>query len=227
MLYLYLALSHFITFTHNRHMEYFTGESQVYTNFDLMNSNLFDADFTDPGPHEQIDIDVLLRSTLEAFDDNQDFIGERLQENYVTKTRRSRRPSYRVTKPDPIRRRNGRLIITENTNFELLPAEPWRVNAFIPSSIANSVYRTLDAEFKLLSKYKRMYRMNLSIPPSPRRRRESVDLIWRPLSVFKIYTTISPREILDTNYLEMIPYQSCFGQINMRMKGAWKRNNSI
>ncbi|CAH2354217.1 hypothetical protein CLIB1423_15S01200 [[Candida] railenensis] len=208
-------------------MQYFSGESQMYTHFDLMNSNLFDTDYADPETHEQIDIDGLLRSTLEAFEDSQDYVGERLQENYVTKSRRTRRPSYRVAKPEPARRRKGRIIITEHTNFESLPAEPWRVGAFVPSSIADSVNTTLDAEFRLLSKYKRMYRMNLSIPPSPRRRRESIDLIWRPLSVFKIYTTISPKEILDTNYLEMIPYQSCFGQINMRMKGAWKRNNSI
>lgn len=213
-------------------MQYYAEENQMYTHFDLMSANLFDTDFEPDSTEvqEQIDLEELLRSTTEAFDRRNNASEPSLEPSFepsfeppVRSSKHVKKPQYKVVKIH--RKRNRRVNFDETTNFEQMRPEPWIVNEYTPDLVAKSVYKAIDAEFELLKDYKKRYRNKNCIPPSPRKRRDSVDLVWRPLSLFKIYTSLSPPEILETNYLEMIPYQSCFGQINMRMKRAWKRNS--
>lgn len=109
-------------------------------------------------------------------------------------------------------------------SFDDVPPQAWRVRPLSALKVALSVNRTLDREFALLSRYKATYLRNGCNAPTARKRREAHDLMWRPLSIFRVYTNITPKEIESTNYHECIPLESCFGQINMRSKGAWRRS---
>lgn len=109
-------------------------------------------------------------------------------------------------------------------SFDDVPPQSWTVRPLSALRVALSVNRTLDHEFALLSKYKATYLRKGCNAPTTRKRREAHDLMWRPLSIFRVYTNITPKEIESSNYHECIPLESCFGQINMRTKGAWRRS---
>lgn len=175
-----------------------------------------------PSQHNyQLDQDTQIQTSHQQqhynsiYQDHRDVIY--LKSSKILKRRAKSAPNLRLMRERPARP-------PQQIPFEDLPPHDWIVIGSYPEAIANSVRKTLAAEFRLLGRYKQLYYNSKSVPPNPRKRRESVDLIWKPLSVFKVYTNIAPKEIEDTNYHDNIPESSCFGQINMRMKGAWKRS---
>ena len=99
----------------------------------------------------------------------------------------------------------------------------WKVNATRAKLVSDSVNASIDREFEVLWQYKLNYYNQVLKPPVSRRRRNPNCIQWKLVSVFKMYTNLVPKEIENTNYYDQIPLCSCFGTINMRSKGAWRR----
>lgn len=98
-----------------------------------------------------------------------------------------------------------------------------------PQDTSRAVDKSIKEELELYSKYIEMAKVK-----NPRKRTKFFDntkikknkrsrMEWKPLSVFTIYTSAKSDMIEETDFLENIPYTSCFGRINFRMKRAWSR----
>lgn len=80
--------------------------------------------------------------------------------------------------------------------------------------------QTVDREFQTLCNFKKGLRSKSkhidnqfhSVPS------------WRPVSLYvAAFTNVKPPIKLNAQYFVSVPYTSCFGRINMRIKRAWKR----
>lgn len=50
---------------------------------------------------------------------------------------------------------------------------------------------------------------------------------WKPVSLYvAAFTNVKPPIKLNAQYFLAVPYSSCFGRINMRIKRAWKRRQN-
>lgn len=98
-----------------------------------------------------------------------------------------------------------------------------------PQDTSRAVDKSIKEELELYTKY-----IEKSKVKNPRKRTKMFDntkikknkrsrMEWKPLSVFTIYTSAKSDRIEETDFLENIPYTSCFGRINFRMKRAWSR----
>lgn len=80
--------------------------------------------------------------------------------------------------------------------------------------------RTVDREFQTLCNFKRGLRPKLKHTDNQLHNAPS----WRPVSLYvAAFTNVKPPIKLNAQYFVSVPYTSCFGRINMRIKRAWKR----
>ncbi|CAK7892198.1 hypothetical protein CAAN1_19S01882 [[Candida] anglica] len=214
----------------------------IYSHMDLFNESLFDLK-----PEQQLQLDSTLKGELPlefnfGFEGGNDFqyldqreeilplgeinsrsVSDFSLQSQITSEQSSpaRRFSntFLIESASKKRKRENSLLRNESHR-----TKTWSVLKFSPKRISNSVKRSLDDEFEVLDEYKTCYYVNARNPPNPRKRRDPLDLEWKPISIFKVYTNVAPMEVEDTNYHDNIPTTSCFGQINMRIKGAWKRS---
>lgn len=97
-----------------------------------------------------------------------------------------------------------------------------------PKEISQQILKTVDDEFNLEAKYNSVYKnsnLQLNFKKIKKRRDPLKDEnIWQPESIYKAYTNKKPHYFDKSDYPDNIPNSSCFGRINMRIKGAWTRN---
>lgn len=59
-----------------------------------------------------------------------------------------------------------------------------------------------------------------------KKKKKKIKNDWKPLSIFTAYTSVKQNSLKKKNSLHHIPYCSCFGKVNMRVKRAWLRNKN-
>lgn len=98
----------------------------------------------------------------------------------------------------------------------------------MPRKVHNQVKNTITTELELQDEYAKLYNETRNhqqfVKRAKKRRNPLQDQNkWEPESLYKAYTNIKPKYFDKSDYPTRIPPSSCFGKINMRVKGAWSR----
>lgn len=96
-----------------------------------------------------------------------------------------------------------------------------------PNKVHLSVVKSTEDEFKVYHKYQKMLQNGTaplaSLRLRKRRKPGKDEHVWEPISIFSIFTEVDTGGLEKTDYFLHILHTSCFGKINMRVKGAWTR----
>lgn len=95
-----------------------------------------------------------------------------------------------------------------------------QVGLFDAAKELQKTKQTVDQEFDTVWNF----RKGVEKKPSPIDNHFQSLPYWRPVSLYvAAFTNVKPPIKLNAQYFLAVPYTSCFGRINMRIKRAWKR----
>lgn len=206
---------------------------QVHNIFALLNNGLLPTDpfgveqFQSKSyPHEAHHEGLLMNYNISAYDDGI-LQNPNISPTFIPKTESLPTPS--MSEISIAEHDIGKMIFYMNEKNMHQHRLSLNFQAYgMPRTVHNQVKTTITTELDLQNEYSKLYNQTRNhqqfVKRAKKRRNPLQDQNkWEPESLYKAYTNLKPKYFDKSDYPTRIPHSSCFGKINMRVKGAWSR----